>query len=655
MTDVAYATTHELASDRLRWSIALITRLVHRGRTEGWLAGSARPPEQLPDPDAIAASITSRLAATPQTPERMPMQWLASQLALTGHELDVLWLLASVELSPAIARLVQTFGSAECPDLTVQLVQQLAVVSPASLERLHELRLIELATEARLPSHRRWIRASDRTVELAGGSLDLDRTLAACCTIVAADELAAHADELPAALLRAVEATPSPLIVLVGAEGSGRTTTAARVAARTGRHTLQVRCPGLDREPREMPRQLRAIARECRLFDLVPVLCGAESLGDDGVQLLDRELLRRVDGPVIVTATPDRRWQVSRPVVVHRMGGSSSAARARIWRTVLPGVHHDVVEAAANQYTTTPGAIVAAAASAITRAGEPSRVTLEDVHEGLRGHLDDRLGGLATRITCTQRWQDIVLPVDQFEQLAELVARVRHRDQVLDSWGFADKVGRGLGVAALLSGPPGTGKTMVAGLIARELGLDLYQVDLSRVVSKYIGETEANLAKVFDAAESGHAILLFDEADALFARRSEVKSSNDRYANLEVNYLLQRIEQFRGICLLTTNHETAIDEAFRRRLAIHVRFPVPDERHRDALWRAMIPERAHVDELDFDRLSHAFAMTGGYIKNAALRAAYLAADANSPITTDHLWRAARAEYEAMGKLAFVAG
>jgi SpoVK/Ycf46/Vps4 family AAA+-type ATPase len=193
---------------------------------------------------------------------------------------------------------------------------------------------------------------------------------------------------------------------------------------------------------------------------------------------------------------------------------------------------------------------------------------------------------------------------------------------------------------------------MVAGLVAQELGLDLYQVDLSRVVSKYIGETENNLAAVFDAAESGHAILLFDEADALFAKRSEVKSSNDRYANLEVNYLLQRVEQFRGIAILTTNHETALDEAFRRRLAIHVRFGIPDERQRALLWQAMLPGRAEVaGDIDFERLGRDLAMTGGYIKNAALRAAYLAADEGSPITMAHLWRAARGEYEAMGKLA----
>ncbi len=194
---------------------------------------------------------------------------------------------------------------------------------------------------------------------------------------------------------------------------------------------------------------------------------------------------------------------------------------------------------------------------------------------------------------------------------------------------------------------------MAAGLIAAELGLDLYQVDLSRVVSKYIGETEKALGLLFDAAETGHAVLLFDEADSLFAKRSEVKSSNDRYANLEVNYLLQRLEAFKGVCILTTNHESTIDEAFRRRLSIHVRFPVPDDEHRAQIWRAMLPSKAQIEgAVDFTQLAREFALSGGYIKNALLRAAYLAADGDQAISYALLRRAARAEYEAAGKLAF---
>ena len=231
-----------------------------------------------------------------------------------------------------------------------------------------------------------------------------------------------------------------------------------------------------------------------------------------------------------------------------------------------------------------------------------------------------------------------------------MVARVRHRRRVIDEWGFGRKIAKGLGVASLFSGPPGTGKTMAAGLIAADLGLDLYQIDLSRMVSKYIGETEKNLAKVFDAAEAGHAILLFDEADAMFAKRTDVQSSNDRYANLEINYLLQRMEAFTGITILTTNHDTGIDDAFRRRLAFRIAFPMPEEDERRRLWHAILPPGSLAGSINVRQLAERFVMSGGYIKNAALRAAYLAANDGGLIEMRHLLKAAIAEYTAMGKV-----
>ena len=257
-----------------------------------------------------------------------------------------------------------------------------------------------------------------------------------------------------------------------------------------------------------------------------------------------------------------------------------------------------------------------------------------------------------TRVNVTQSWDDLVLPEDQTMAIVELLARIRARRRVYEDWGFAQKLGKGLGVTALVSGPPGTGKTMCAGLIAKDLGTELYQVDLSKIISKWVGETEKNLAALFDAAEAGHAVLLFDEADALFGKRTSVNTSNDRYANQEINFLLQRLESFAGICILTTNNEPAIDEAFRRRLAVHVRFPVPDEDERQKLWRALLPEQAPVeDDLELDTLAKKYVMGGGNIRNAVLRAAFLAADADEPIGNYHLRHAAQLEYEGMGKLA----
>ncbi|MEZ4368627.1 MAG: ATP-binding protein, partial [Kofleriaceae bacterium] len=262
-----------------------------------------------------------------------------------------------------------------------------------------------------------------------------------------------------------------------------------------------------------------------------------------------------------------------------------------------------------------------------------------------------RLGQVATRLTPSQRWEDAVYPDDVAAQLAEIIARARHGRTVLDGWGFARKLDRGLGTTVLLSGPPGTGKTMAAGLLAAELGLDLYQVDLARITSKYLGETEKQLAELFAAAEAGTALLLFDEADALLAKRTEVKSANDRYANLGTNYLLQRLERFAGIAVLTTNHAHALDDALRRRIAVHIELAPPTARERATLWRRVLPADAPIaDDVDADRLGREFELAGGAIRNAALRAAYLAADAGHALDHAVLERAARLERAALGRV-----
>src|SRR5262249_2127959 len=224
-------------------------------------------------------------------------------------------------------------------------------------------------------------------------------------------------------------------------------------------------------------------------------------------------------------------------------------------------------------------------------------------------------------------------------------------EQVYDKWGFAAKHGVAQGISALFSGPPGTGKTMCAGVIARELDMELFRVDLSRVVSKWIGETEKNLSRVFDEAERSHAVLLFDEADSLFAKRTEVKSSVDRYANLEVNFLLQRMESFSGITILTTNFEDTIDSAFKRRLTFRIRFEKPDAEARSALWEKMFPASAELaSDVDFSELGQKFEVSGGNIRNAAIRAAFLATSEGHSIDMDTIKRATLREAREMGLL-----
>jgi SpoVK/Ycf46/Vps4 family AAA+-type ATPase len=222
---------------------------------------------------------------------------------------------------------------------------------------------------------------------------------------------------------------------------------------------------------------------------------------------------------------------------------------------------------------------------------------------------------------------------------------------VFNDWGYGDRIGYGKGMIALFSGPPGTGKTMLAGLIAKALDLDIYQVDLATIVSKWVGETEKQLSKVFDSAERAHAVLLFDEADSLFAKRTEVKSSNDRYGNLAVNYLLQRLEQYTGVAILTTNKDAALDEALQRRLSLHLHLQIPEVEERVALWKSFMPSKAPIEPgLNFQEIAEDFELSGGYIKNAVLRAAFLAASEDSNITMAMLKRAAALELEDMGRV-----
>ena len=240
------------------------------------------------------------------------------------------------------------------------------------------------------------------------------------------------------------------------------------------------------------------------------------------------------------------------------------------------------------------------------------------------------------------------MPNVQIAALQEIAIHVRHRLKVYEQWKFAAKSERGLGISALFSGTTGTGKTMAAEVLANELQLDLYRIDLSQVVSKYIGETEKNLARVFDQAEAGGAILLFDEADALFGKRSEVKDSHDRYANIEISYLLQRMEAYRGLAILTTNMKEAIDNAFLRRIRFVVHFPFPDAAMRADIWRRIFPSKKITEGLDIDKLAR-LNIAGGNIRNISLNAAFLAADAGVKIKMAHILKATRAEYAKMEK------
>lgn len=261
-----------------------------------------------------------------------------------------------------------------------------------------------------------------------------------------------------------------------------------------------------------------------------------------------------------------------------------------------------------------------------------------------RPHVDE----LAQRIEPVAGWNDIVLPDSQKDILREIAMQVKQRKKVYDEWGFAGTGSRGLGISAMFTGESGTGKTMAAEVLANELQLDLYRIDLSQVVNKYIGETEKNLKRIFDAAEEGGAILLFDEADALFGKRSEVKDSHDRYGNIEVSYLLQRMEAYRGLAILTTNMKSALDKAFLRRIRFIVQFPFPGIVQRAEIWSKVFPVNTPLGNLDMDKLAK-LSLPGGNIRNIAMNAAFIAADENIPVSMPHILRAAKSEYNKLEK------
>jgi AAA+ superfamily predicted ATPase len=441
---------------------------------------------------------------------------------------------------------------------------------------------------------------------------------------------------------------------LLGPAGIGKRSLVTAVAAERARPVLV--CDAQKLEGKPLDQVVPRLWREVILRDAV--LCVRDSAqplegGAHPIAPLYAAICRAGIPAVFTSTDPPRVTELEPPPRLVELGQPPVDARARLWRTALQvdDAHADPAWLA-GELPLSPGRIVRAAEQARRMADvRKTPVTRDDVRRAVSMQVSRQVSALGTPVRDSQTWDDVVLPPETLDSIQEMVARVKLRRKVLDDWGFQRKMAKGLGMSALFLGPPGTGKTMVAGLIARDLGLELYQIDLSRLVSKWVGETEKNLAAVFDAADGANVMLLFDECDALFSKRSEVKSSNDRYANAEVNYLLQRLERFEGITILTTNLDSSLDPAFRRRIAFRLTFAVPTVAERETLWRRMLPREAEVDgELDYRQLAAHYELAGGGIRNAVLRAAFLAAAENASIHSRHLERALVLEYRDAGKL-----
>lgn len=447
-------------------------------------------------------------------------------------------------------------------------------------------------------------------------------------------------------------------VVVRGRPGSGRTSLLAALAARVGRALAIIDCERLPREGRPLAQRLRIELRRAALRGALPCVSGievSESAEAEGLEHL-RDMFRSHPGPVLIRTTPEYRPPLAPGYLEYTIPPLSEGKRRDFWAQSCERAGIKVDESIlASRFRIGPGTIDRIVSNVRMRldagALEKTDDYTDEVDQTARQHIDTRLSSVASRVTRLARWEQVALPDDLLDSVREFIGRVRHRRTVYESWGFDRKMSTSRGLTALFYGPPGTGKTMVSGLIARELNLDLYRVDLARITSKWVGETEKNLAQIFDAAEDGQAVVVFDEADSLFAKRTEVKSSVDKYANLEVNYLLQRLDSFEGIAILTTNLEGSIDTAFKRRLSLRLAFPFPDEEMRVRLWSAHIPpELPTTGDFDFEDLANRFPMSGGYIRNSTIRAAFLAAQEGQPLSQEHLLRAIHLEYREMGKL-----
>ncbi|MEU5977667.1 ATP-binding protein [Streptomyces sp. NPDC047315] len=581
---------------------------------------------------------------------------LVSCFGLSAFEREVVLLAAAAELDPTTgprcaaasgdpARTHPTFSLALAA-LTEPHWSALTPVAP-----LRHWRLVELDDETRLTSCR--LRLDERILHFLLGSPYLDARLHGLLRRTTAPADLPPSYERAARRVAAALAGGGPYaplrVELVGGDLRSRADIAAVAAHGSGLGLYALAAADLPTDPAERDRLARLWQREA-------VLLPAALLVE--VDELDREQAVAMDAfvasagvPLVVSSLdprPSARPRGERVSVPALDAEEQLGVWADAFRDVPALSEHDLRELV-EQFSLPPhlvrsvGAAVAgelsggelAGGNGSDAAGLAWRAGLAEARTGM-----DELG---RRIEPDASWDDLVLAERQLRILREIVAHVRQRATVYQEWGFEATLRRGLGVTALFAGGSGTGKTLAAEVMARELGLDLFVIDLSQVVSKYIGETEKNLRRVFDAAERGGALLLFDEADALFGKRSEVKDSHDRYANLEVSYLLMRMEAYRGLAVLTTNMKQALDTAFLRRIRFVVDFPFPGEAERAEIWRRVLPARAPTKGIDPAQLAR-LTVAGGSIRNIALSGAFLAAEEGGRLQMRHMLEAARTEY-----------
>ena len=599
-------------------------------------SASSQPPATEPPDDGRGSRVPPALVT------------LCDRLALTQFERDVLVLCAAMELDTSIAGLCAraqgdplrawpTFA------LALSLFEQASwdVLSP---ERpLRHWRLIEINQPSGQTLTTSPLRADEWVVNYLKGLAYLDDRLAPLVTPMtpAAGDVPPSQQAAAAIVLDRLKlGSPGsrlPPIQLVGRDAGSKAVIAGLVCGAFGLAIYRLPANMVPSTPSDLETFARLWQRQSQLL---PVALYVDAREDAGSPAIDR-LLSRLDSLVILDARDP--WPGLQHAITVDAAKPTPPEQRSAWGTALASLSGDAPALLSGQFDLNTADIKEIGRIALAAEPADAATVRDRAWKAALAATRPRLDNLAQRIEPKATWDDIVLLPNDARLLHQIADQVGNRSQVYQDWGFDKKSSRGLGISALFAGVSGSGKTMAAEVIANHLKLDLYRIDLSAVVSKYIGETEKNLRKLFDAAEDGGAILFFDEADALFGKRTEVKDSHDRYANIEINYLLQRMESYGGLAILATNMKSTLDQAFLRRLRFIVNFHFPSVAERQAIWQKAFPGEVPVSDLDFARLSR-LNLTGGQISLIALNAAFIAAQARTPVTMPIVLDAARSEY-----------
>jgi hypothetical protein len=626
------------------------------GRVPVGMLPPGPPWDTAPASDEDEAAKEMEVAASSMDPPPA-LVLLGQRLGLSRFEQEVLLLCAATELDtslPALCADAQHDPSRAYPTFALALVlfgdATWDVLSPH--RPLRSWRLIEISQHPAQPLTASALRADERILNYLKGLNYLDDRLEAlvtpldmpvdCATLPASQQ--AVADSILRRWAAVERGGTFPVILLLGPDTQSKRLVAIQAAANLGLRLYRLPADLLPATAVDLDNLARLLHRESALMPVAIYLDAQEAegaTGDAAAQMtaLSR-FLARSEG-VFFLGVLEGGAQVGRSSFAVDVSRPTQAEQRAAWAEAF-GDAGGVPQALASQFRLELTTIQEIARVARADGSDNTKLATR-LWDACLASTRPRLDALAQRVDARATWDDIVLPAEELRQLHQIADQVRGRSTVYETWGFAETMSRGLGINALFAGASGTGKTMAAEVIANHLRLNLFRIDLSAVVSKYIGETEKNLRRLFDAAEDGGAILFFDEADALFGKRSEVKDSHDRYANIEVNYLLQRMESYRGLAILASNMKSALDPAFLRRLRFIVNFPFPTLAERRTIWEKVFPPRTPVAGLDYERLA-ALPATGGAIRNIALNAAFVAAHRGTAVVMPLVLDAARSEF-----------